>query len=394
MKKFTLLLSLLTLMIVGLQARAADIYLQTSAAEQVHVYAWDGANFGEWPGTALLSIVQTPDDNGYYHFEVADGASIIFNNGNGGAGNQTGNIVNLSAGAHYFTYPVNGNFGQYETSDPPVVITSYTIAGVQALMGVDWDPAATQNDMVLQADGTYKLVKEGVELAAGDYEYKVVGNHAWSIWEVPQQGNQKLPIAEDGKYNVTFTLTLGDENVLTANAELVEVTPQPEPKYVLHYGLNEDGAEWSTVEFAEGDEGKLVATAEFAENTEFVINNGDLWYGGAAAEGESFYLLHNEWCTNIPLTTENKVNFHINEAGTYTFTLTVGEEGITMDVNGFAAGVRGDITGDGVVDIADVNTIINMMLGKADKTAAADLTGDGAVDIADVNTVINIMAGK
>ena len=58
------------------------------------------------------------------------------------------------------------------------------------------------------------------------------------------------------------------------------------------------------------------------------------------------------------------------------------------------AGITGDVTGDGEVDIADVNAIINMMLGKADKTAAADATGDGAVDIADVNAVINIMLGK
>ena len=539
MKKITLFMSLLTLMIVGLQARAADVYLQTSAPDQVHVYAWNGTYFGAWPGKALTEIVASADANGYYHFEVADGANIIFNNGNSGSGNQTANITNLSAGDHYYVYPVDGNFGQYETSDPPVVITSYTIAGDQALMGANWDPAATQNDMVLQEDGTYKLVKEGVELTAKGYEYKVVGNHAWSIWEVPSSGNQTLNIDEDGKYNVTFTLTLGEENVLEAVAEKVEdvvieheytiagdstlmgsfwdtndannlmalqddgtyklvkenvellaqgyeykvvrdhawdwavpqegnqtlnideagkynvtftltlgeqnvlaavaekIEEQPveitsytivgdsalvgaawnpeltendmalqedgtyklvkenleleakgyeykvtanhtwqvwevpmqgnqtldiaeagkynvtftltlgeenvltavaekieeQHKYVLHYGLNEEGAEWSQVEFAD-NEGKLQATAEFAENTEFVISYGDVWYGGVGG-GEN-YLIHSEWCTNIPLVTEGKVNFHINEAGTYTFTLTVGEEGITMDVAGFA----------------------------------------------------------
>ncbi len=59
-----------------------------------------------------------------------------------------------------------------------------------------------------------------------------------------------------------------------------------------------------------------------------------------------------------------------------------------------STGVRGDVTGDGQVDIADVNAVINMMLGKVDKTSAADVTGDGSVDIADVNTIINIMLGK
>ena len=59
-----------------------------------------------------------------------------------------------------------------------------------------------------------------------------------------------------------------------------------------------------------------------------------------------------------------------------------------------STGVRGDVTGDGQVDIADVNAVINMMLGKASPTAAGDVTGDGKVDIADVNAVINIMLGK
>ena len=54
----------------------------------------------------------------------------------------------------------------------------------------------------------------------------------------------------------------------------------------------------------------------------------------------------------------------------------------------------GDVTGDGKVDISDVNAIINMMLGKAEPTAAGEVTGDGKIDISDVNAVINIMLGK
>lgn len=57
-------------------------------------------------------------------------------------------------------------------------------------------------------------------------------------------------------------------------------------------------------------------------------------------------------------------------------------------------GVKGDVTGDGNVDISDVNAVINMMLGRTPWTAAGDVTGDDSVDIADVNAVINIMLGK
>ncbi len=59
--------------------------------------------------------------------------------------------------------------------------------------------------------------------------------------------------------------------------------------------------------------------------------------------------------------------------------------------------VPGDVTGDDQVDIADVNAVINVMLGRAasqQEQAASDITGNGQVDIADVNAVINIMLGK
>ncbi len=55
--------------------------------------------------------------------------------------------------------------------------------------------------------------------------------------------------------------------------------------------------------------------------------------------------------------------------------------------------VNGDLTGDGAVDIDDVNALINAILGKggaADKTLA-DLNGDGTVDIDDLNLLLNIM---
>ena len=60
----------------------------------------------------------------------------------------------------------------------------------------------------------------------------------------------------------------------------------------------------------------------------------------------------------------------------------------------YRASQPGDVTGDGQVDIADVNAVINIMLGKAESTTAGDVTGDGGIDIADVNAVINIMLGK
>lgn len=68
-------------------------------------------------------------------------------------------------------------------------------------------------------------------------------------------------------------------------------------------------------------------------------------------------------------------------------------DGIIAFVANGGSLVPGDVNGDSLVDIADVNAVINAMLGKAAATNC-DVTGDGNVDIADVNKVINLMLGK
>ena len=67
----------------------------------------------------------------------------------------------------------------------------------------------------------------------------------------------------------------------------------------------------------------------------------------------------------------------------------------TSTLNGKpAGGLVGDVTGDGQVDISDVNAVINMMLGKTPQTPAGDVNNDETVDISDINVIINIMLGK
>ena len=53
-------------------------------------------------------------------------------------------------------------------------------------------------------------------------------------------------------------------------------------------------------------------------------------------------------------------------------------------------GVKGDVNGDGEVNIADVNALIDMIL-KGNNMPSGDVNGDGEVNIADVNAVIDII---
>lgn len=73
---------------------------------------------------------------------------------------------------------------------------------------------------------------------------------------------------------------------------------------------------------------------------------------------------------------------------TYTYTISFPSAGTLQP---------GDINGDSVVDIQDINLCINIMLGKQQQSqyiGSADVDNNGTVDIQDVNMVINIMLNK
>ena len=56
--------------------------------------------------------------------------------------------------------------------------------------------------------------------------------------------------------------------------------------------------------------------------------------------------------------------------------------------------IRGDVNGDGEINIADVNALIYIILGNIsdnDFASRADVNGDSEVNIADVNTLIDII---
>ena len=54
---------------------------------------------------------------------------------------------------------------------------------------------------------------------------------------------------------------------------------------------------------------------------------------------------------------------------------------------------KGDVNGDGVVDVADIATVISVM-AKGNNDLSADVNGDGVVDVADIATIISEMAAN
>ena len=54
----------------------------------------------------------------------------------------------------------------------------------------------------------------------------------------------------------------------------------------------------------------------------------------------------------------------------------------------------GDVNGDHEVNLADINAIIDIILGGNASIMAADVNGDGEINIADINTIIDIILGS
>lgn len=62
-----------------------------------------------------------------------------------------------------------------------------------------------------------------------------------------------------------------------------------------------------------------------------------------------------------------------------------------------ATTLKGDVNGDGVVNVADIASVFGIMTngrGTDVTSARADVNEDGAVDIADIITIVNIIAGR
>ena len=100
---------------------------------------------------------------------------------------------------------------------------------------------------------------------------------------------------------------------------------------------------------------------------------------------------------NFPLTDTPVIKFSENS-----FTIKSKTGGDTYPykiVNSlvFVSQGSGDANGDGMVDITDVTSIIDHILGRTPakfSLSEADVNGDGKVDITDVTSVIDIILNK
>ena len=131
-------------------------------------------------------------------------------------------------------------------------------------------------------------------------------------------------------------------------------------------------------------------TGNAVAGAQVMVNSGDVQYTSTTAADGSY---------TVEVKKDHLTDWHITVAAdgytTFTDTIDLSEGSIVKDVQ-LEGGtvVVGDVTGDGKVDVADVNAVINIILElkeQSDYPGNADLTNDNKVDVSDVNAIINII---
>ena len=173
------------------------------------------------------------------------------------------------------------------------------------------------------------------------------------------------------------------EKYYSPNITLPECAKPIEGHVYAYFQANKDYD--SPYSWVWGNEGKIFCTnAEWpGDKLQKVGYDNDghgvfLWDGGEIKEGD-------EMPTNILFSNNGSP-----KTDDFTF-----RNGGYYDATGFLASViqgkKGDVNGDGAVDVADIASIISVMAGDG-KYPNADVLGDNTVDVADIATVIDIMA--
>lgn len=296
-------------------------FLGDGSTEQTHSNQFKVCKVGEQPNVVNIQTPGFAAETGIYvtfpsavfgEISLAEGQYVI---------EGAGIVLYLSAFTQEYTeVTVNwdGNdivFTVYNAAAAPQPVEhTYTVAGGSAdLFGTTWDPANTANDMTKLEDGTYKWEKTEVTLPAGNVEFKVVEDHAWTVCYPAE--NYQLVIPEAGVY--TITITYNPEGNVVAGDAVKTGDAVVDPVVSIAGSMNSWNASADVMVLAE-DKATASLTLNLAAQTyEFkvVINGGD-WRSNAQE-----FTRENAVAAEM---TGNLDNMHLvaDIAGDYIFTWT------------------------------------------------------------------------
>ena len=192
---------------------------------------------------------------------------------------------------------------------------TYTVAGSSDVaFGTAWAPANTANDMEMNDDGIYVWEKAELTLAAGNIEFKVCEDHAWTnCWP---SSNYQLNIPEAGIYTIWIHFDPANGNTVTAEATKTG-SAVVLPTIAMHGNFLGSWADTQNFTVAEGDATASLTLNIAAGNYEFGMRIGGS--GNWTANGAAFT---RENASHVIEAGQGNLTLAADEAGEYTFTWT------------------------------------------------------------------------
>ena len=336
------------------------------------LYAWGTSElFGGWPGIA--SIEEREIDGITYkvfplYNEEPGSYNLIFNNRNNGKQTPDFNI----AGDRDYYLIVTDSIVTERKPEPKHFIYAEDRTGWDALGLYAWGTS--------ELFGGWPGIASIEEREIDGITYKVFPLYN----EEPGSYNLIFNNRNNGKQTPDFNIA-GDRDYYLIVTDSIVTERKPEPK---HFIYAEDRTGWD-------------ALGLYAWGTSELFGG---WPGIASIEEREIdgitykvFPLYNEEPGSYNLIFNNRNNGKqtpdFNIAGDRDYYLIVTETSVTERGG---EPVKGDVNGDGSVDIVDVNCVINVILvseSAGQYEGRDDVNKDGCVDILDVNEVINIILG-
>lgn len=417
---------------IDLPTFGGTIYVSKSSVGNIWAWDADGNYFDAWPGVAVSTLsTTTVKGTEYYYFTYSHNTTspgLIFNDGTAQTANITpedGKVYTYTGGATYTVSEPQQGEDPDPTAENVYILGSVNGKGWSAYDGVkmNYDANAKIYSSAVTttgADGGFSYFSFTTKLA----EPADTANQGWDAIAPYRFGSvslddfqvtkellgEELEVSELGSAvafkipggTYTFTLDMA-AHILVITGEMNEIVETGEV-YILGEA---NGNAW--------DPSVGVKMEEKAEN----VYEAKVSFDGAN-EGYSYFSFtkklaetSTDWdgiaayrfganATEDFLITEEHMNkvVGLGAQGTSTaFMIAEGKYVLTVDLaNGTlmvspdsAPALLGDVDGNGTVDVSDVTSLINAILGSTDQNAACDVDGNGTVDVSDVTYLINLI---
>ena len=325
--------------------------------------------------------------------------------GDGGESAYKGNVISFLSGGNegamlqfdnIFFYKRHSDEGSQTEYDPEL--------GQYGSKSLDDDGNPTfdlseHKDYVLVSLGENEKQAIGNNLLA-DYRPNDVNHFLW-VWEgtytaVASEGVNSF--GQNEGYNAYMVGSAGWSGLGFASSGTGKDLSMLDESYYLHIAFKgNDADEHATHVVRVGNASFAVGNTPFVDGDNVIGLLGDFKRDG---EWYSLDIPYSEIIARANPVFDNPTNY----TGNVVALLSGGVQGTPLNFdavffyrNNDAETLRGDLNGDLIVDVTDVNIAINVILKKNNDPAVAalaDLDGNGVVDVSDVNIIINIILNK